>query len=120
MTWQQRIDSALARRRENNSFRTRQANQQGSGRYLVQNDIRYLNFSSNDYLGISHHAEVVNAWQQGAEIYGIGSGGSGHVTGYHEAHQRFEQSFHYQRPPAYILQYGNPHLLRPEAKHSWQ
>lgn len=91
MTWQQRIDSALAWRRASDSFRTRQANQQGSGRYLIQNDTRYLSFSSNDYLGISHHAEVVNAWQQGAEIYGIGSGGSGHVTGYHEAHQRFEQ-----------------------------
>lgn len=91
MTWQQRIDSALEQRRANGSFRIRQVNQQGSGRYLVQNQTRYLNFSSNDYLGMSHHAQVIQAWQQGAETYGVGSGGSGHVTGYHEAHQQFEQ-----------------------------
>ncbi|RPH21825.1 8-amino-7-oxononanoate synthase [Buttiauxella warmboldiae] len=91
MSWQQRIDNALAQRRANDSFRTRQVNLQGGGRYLVQNATRYLNFSSNDYLGIGQHACVVSAWQQGAESYGVGSGGSGHVTGYHEAHQRFEQ-----------------------------
>ena len=91
MTWQQRIDSALEQRRANDSLRIRQVNQQGSGRYLVQNQTRYLNFSSNDYLGMSHHAQVIQAWQQGAETYGVGSGGSGHVTGYHEAHQQFEQ-----------------------------
>lgn len=91
MTWQQRIDSALEQRRANDSFRIRQVNQQGSGRYLVQNQTRYLNFSSNDYLGMSHHAQVIQAWQQGAETYGVGSGGSGHVTGYHETHQQFEQ-----------------------------
>jgi 8-amino-7-oxononanoate synthase len=91
MTWQSRIDSAMEQRRTTGSFRTRQANQQGSARYLVKDGIRYLNFSSNDYLGISQHAEVISAWQQGAEIYGVGSGGSGHVTGYNEAHQQLEQ-----------------------------
>lgn len=91
MTWQQRIDGALEQRRASGSFRTRQANQQGSGRYLVQDARHYLNFSSNDYLGISQHARVITAWQHGAEIYGVGSGGSGHVTGYNEAHQQFEE-----------------------------
>lgn len=90
MTWQQRIDSALEQRRASGSFRTRLANQQGSGRHLVQDGKRYLNFSSNDYLGISQHGKVITAWQHGAEIYGVGSGGSGHVTGYNEAHQQFE------------------------------
>lgn len=91
MSWQQRIDSALEQRRATGGFRVRQVNQQGCGRHLVQDGIRYLNFSSNDYLGISQHAEVITAWQQGAEIYGVGSGGSGHVTGYNETHQQFEQ-----------------------------
>ena len=91
MTWQQRIDGALEQRRASGSFRTRQANQHGSGRYLVQDAHNYLNFSSNDYLGISQHARVITAWQHGAEIYGVGSGGSGHVTGYNEAHQQFEE-----------------------------
>ncbi|MEW7314138.1 8-amino-7-oxononanoate synthase [Buttiauxella gaviniae] len=91
MTWQQRIDGALEQRRATGSFRIRQVNHQGSGRFLEQGDTRYLNFSSNDYLGISHHPEVIRAWQDGAEKYGVGSGGSGHVTGYNEAHRQFEE-----------------------------
>jgi 8-amino-7-oxononanoate synthase len=91
MSWQHRIDSAIEQRRATGSFRTRHVNQQGNARHLVKDGIRYLNFSSNDYLGISQHAEVISAWQQGAEINGVGSGGSGHVTGYNEAHQQLEQ-----------------------------
>lgn len=90
MTWQKRIEQALAERRAGNRFRTRQVNESGSGRYLVAHAKRYLNFSSNDYLGLSQHPAIVRAWQQGAERYGVGSGGSGHVTGYSTAHHQLE------------------------------
>lgn len=92
MSWQQRIDGALAARREADAFRRRIAVSQGAGRWLVQGEKRWLNFSSNDYLGLSQHPQIVAAWQQGAARYGTGSGGSGHVTGYSDAHQQFEQS----------------------------
>ncbi|WP_225087678.1 8-amino-7-oxononanoate synthase [Pectobacterium colocasium] len=90
MSWQQRIEDALAQRQRDDAYRVRLANQGGSGRWLMQGDRCYLNFSSNDYLGLSHHPEIVRAWQQGAEQYGIGSGGSGHVTGYTDAHAMLE------------------------------
>lgn len=90
MSWQQRIEAALAQRQRDDAYRVRLANQGGSGRWLMQGDRCYLNFSSNDYLGLSHHPEIVRAWQQGAEQYGIGSGGSGHVTGYTDAHATLE------------------------------
>ncbi|UYA59835.1 8-amino-7-oxononanoate synthase [Pectobacterium colocasium] len=90
MSWQQRIEAALAQRQRDDAYRVRLANQGGSGRWLMQGDRCYLNFSSNDYLGLSHHPEIVRAWQQGAEQYGIGSGGSGHVTGYTDAHAMLE------------------------------
>ncbi|MBA5236828.1 8-amino-7-oxononanoate synthase [Pectobacterium aroidearum] len=90
MSWQQRIEDALAQRQRDDAYRVRLANQGGSGRWLMQGDRCYLNFSSNDYLGLSHHPEIVHAWQQGAEQYGIGSGGSGHVTGYTDAHAMLE------------------------------
>ncbi len=90
MTWQKRIELALAERRASNSLRTRQVNEAGSGRYLVTHAKRHLNFSSNDYLGLSQHPQIVRAWQQGAERYGVGSGGSGHVTGYSTAHHQLE------------------------------
>ncbi|HEY3984425.1 8-amino-7-oxononanoate synthase [Cedecea sp.] len=91
MSWQQRISEALSERRASASFRTRQANTLGNGRIFSANGREYLNFSSNDYLGLSHHPQIVDAWQKGAAQFGVGSGGSGHVTGYSRAHQAFEE-----------------------------
>lgn len=91
MSWQQRIESALAKRRAADAYRQRQPVTQGAGRWLQRGENRWLNFSSNDYLGLSQHPQIVRAWQQGAERYGTGSGGSGHVTGYSEAHHAFEE-----------------------------
>ncbi|MGL4720445.1 MAG: 8-amino-7-oxononanoate synthase, partial [Kluyvera intermedia] len=73
MSWQLRIEQAVAERREAQAFRQRQPLTQGAGRWLVRDDRRYLNFSSNDYLGLSQHPRVIQAWQQGAERYGVGS-----------------------------------------------
>jgi len=92
MSWQQRIDGAIVARRQADAFRTRSCLSQGAGRWLVQDGRRYLNFSSNDYLGLSQHPAVIRAWQQGAERYGVGSGGSGHVSGYSDAHRHLEQT----------------------------
>ncbi|WP_033568239.1 8-amino-7-oxononanoate synthase [Dickeya undicola] len=91
MSWQQRIDQALAQRKAEDAYRVRQPNDGGSGRWLVREQRRYLNFSCNDYLGLSQHPAIVRAWQQGADRYGVGSGGSGHVTGYTNAHEQLEQ-----------------------------
>lgn len=90
MSWQQRIDSALAQRQAASALRRRQVVTQGAGRWLVAEEKRYLNFASNDYLGLSQHPQVIAAWQQGAARFGVGSGGSGHVSGYSCAHQQCE------------------------------
>lgn len=65
MSWQQRIDQALSERREADAFRRRQPVEQGAGRWLTRDGQRWLNFSSNDYLGLSQHPEIIAAWQQG-------------------------------------------------------
>lgn len=90
MTWQQKIDDALTARRRADALRRRYAVTQGAGRWLQADGRQYLNFSSNDYLGLSHHPHIICAWQQGAERFGVGSGGSGHVSGYSVAHQALE------------------------------
>ncbi|MDT7461124.1 8-amino-7-oxononanoate synthase [Citrobacter koseri] len=92
MTWQQKIDDALTARRSVDALRRRYAVAQGAGRWLVANERQYLNFSSNDYLGLSYHPQIIRAWQQGAERFGVGSGGSGHVSGYSVAHQALEEA----------------------------
>ncbi|WP_426578462.1 8-amino-7-oxononanoate synthase [Xenorhabdus stockiae] len=92
MSWSDYLSRRLAERRGTSLWRRRQAHQSANGRHLYTSDgQQYLNFSSNDYLGLSQHPEVIAAWQQGAEQYGVGSGGSGHVTGYTAAHHALEQ-----------------------------
>lgn len=91
MSWQEKINAALDARRAADALRRRYPVAQGAGRWLVADDRQYLNFSSNDYLGLSHHPQIIRAWQQGAEQFGIGSGGSGHVSGYSVAHQALEE-----------------------------
>lgn len=91
MSWQHRIELALEERRAADALRSRLPVTLGAGRWLSREGRRWLNFSSNDYLGLSQHPAIVKAWQQGAERYGVGSGGSGHVSGYSEAHRALEE-----------------------------
>lgn len=90
MNWQQRIDATLSERCALHALRQRQPLTRGTGRWLDDGERRYLNFSSNDYLGLSQHPQVVKAWQEGATRYGVGSGGSGHVSGFTHAHHALE------------------------------
>ncbi|ATG00344.1 8-amino-7-oxononanoate synthase [Lelliottia amnigena] len=92
MTWQQRITTALEKRRAAEAFRVRTVVEGGAGRFLIREQRQFCNFSSNDYLGLSQHPAIVRAWQEGAEQYGVGSGGSGHVSGYTTAHHALETS----------------------------
>ncbi|AKA39679.1 8-amino-7-oxononanoate synthase [Yersinia ruckeri] len=91
MSWQHKIEQGLQQRHEQSTYRRRQIHQGSTGRFLQVNNRQYLNFSGNDYLGLSQDAAVIAAWQQGATRYGVGSGGSGHVTGYTQAHGDLEQ-----------------------------
>ena len=90
MSWPQRIEQALAERRLNAAYRRRQTTEGGNGRQIRLGDRLYLNFSGNDYRA-ERDARVIAARQQGAQRYGVGSGGSGHVTGFCAAHQALEE-----------------------------
>ncbi|WP_432453186.1 MULTISPECIES: 8-amino-7-oxononanoate synthase [unclassified Agarivorans] len=64
----------------------------GQGRFIQVSDQQYLNFSSNDYLGLSQHPKVIAGWKNAADQYGTGSGGSPLVTGYQLPHHQLEQA----------------------------
>jgi 8-amino-7-oxononanoate synthase len=51
-----------------------------------------VNFSSNDYLGLAAHPDVVRAFHDAAAIYGVGSGASHLVTGHGPEHQALEEA----------------------------
>jgi 8-amino-7-oxononanoate synthase len=52
----------------------------------------WTNFSSNDYLGLAHSAEMRAALTEGVARYGGGSGASRLVCGTHRAHSFFEET----------------------------
>jgi 8-amino-7-oxononanoate synthase len=52
---------------------------------------RLINFCSNDYLGLSHHPEVIEASRQAVLEHGTGSGASRLVTGGHPLLFELEQ-----------------------------
>lgn len=62
----------------------------GNGILLRRQGRDYVNFSSNDYLGLASDPLVKTAAINAVNDYGIGSGGSSLVTGYSVLHQRLE------------------------------
>ncbi|MFT6350472.1 MAG: 8-amino-7-oxononanoate synthase [Psychromonas sp.] len=81
------INEQLIERHQQGLYRSATTVSGAQGRLLRVADKTYLNFSSNDYLGMAADPDLIKAWQKGAELYGIGSGGSYLVTGFNQAHQ---------------------------------
>lgn len=71
--------------------RTRKLLETPQGVEVIVDGRRLVNFSSNDYLGLANHPQVIAALQQGAERYGVGAGASHLVCGHSRAHHRLEE-----------------------------
>lgn len=81
------IENKLQQRKQDGLYRQSQTTQNKQGRYIEVAGKRYVNFSSNDYLGLASDPALIAAWKTGAERFGVGSGGSYLVTGFNQAHQ---------------------------------
>ena len=62
------------------------------GTHIKLNGRNIINFSSNNYLGISNHPEVVSRLQSDALLYGSGAGSSRLVCGSQAPHQENSRS----------------------------
>ncbi len=51
-----------------------------------------LSFCSNDYLSLSTHLALQQAYQEGFKRYPCGSGGSAVISGYHATHRMLEET----------------------------
>jgi len=82
----------LARRKQEHLYRTRLVMQSPQGAEIVIAGKKYLNFCSNDYLGLANHPDVISAFQQAAQEYGVGSGASHLVNGHSHYHHQLEKA----------------------------
>ena len=87
----QNLATALSERKQQRLYRTRQT-LDGPQDIVVRIDGReYLSFCSNDYLGLANHPRLIEAFKQGAERFGVGSGAAHLITGHSYAHQALEE-----------------------------
>ncbi|WP_394210138.1 8-amino-7-oxononanoate synthase [Enterovibrio calviensis] len=89
---QRRIEKKLDARREQHLLRKVSAFHHQGAKLVDGDNLSYLNFSGNDYLGLAQDPSVIAAWQEGLTKYGAGSTASPLVTGFTHAHQDLEQA----------------------------
>ncbi|CCN37437.1 8-amino-7-oxononanoate synthase [Vibrio nigripulchritudo SO65] len=87
-----RIQSRLKEREEQGLSRRLTALSGANSSDFQRDGKQYLNFSSNDYLGLATEPSLVSAWQQGLSLYGAGSAASPLITGFSDAHCKLEET----------------------------
>lgn len=86
-----RLNAALAARNARSLLRQRLTTETQQGPEVRIAGRSYLNFCSNDYLGLASHPRVVERLRSAALEYGVGSGASHLVCGHSRAHHELEE-----------------------------
>lgn len=85
------IDEALIQRKREHRFRELTACDPDGQSTVSVEGRKLINFSGNDYLGLSQNAEVIARSQQYADKYGAGSTASRLISGTFSIHERLEK-----------------------------
>ncbi len=80
----------LTERERKSQMRERLSLQSGQADQVTIKGREYLNFSSNDYLGLANNPETISAVKQQLDDSGFGSGASHLVTGHNQIHEKLE------------------------------
>src|SRR5687767_1260891 len=86
------IEAALGARESANRLRARRAVRVLDSTHVEIDGRRYVNFSSNNYLGLTHHPEVVAAAARATQSHGAGSGAAGLISGFTDLHASAERA----------------------------
>lgn len=86
------LQGELDRREQAHNLRSRHSFTFIDATHLQSEGRSFVNFASNDYLGLSHHPQIVAAARKALSEAGLGAGASPLVTGYSAFHQSAERA----------------------------
>ena len=86
------LRARLDERRAADLYRQRPLLQSPQGPQVVVDGQPLVAFCNNDYLGLANHPEVIKAWRDGAERWGVGGGASHLVIGHSAPHHALEEA----------------------------
>jgi 8-amino-7-oxononanoate synthase len=86
------IAADLARRADAHQLRSRRPIVPLSSTHVRIDGREYVNFASNNYLGLTHHPRLLQAAEDSLRANGLGSGAAALITGHTETHARAEQA----------------------------
>lgn len=85
------LGKALAERRALHLHRERKILDSPQSARVVLDGREVLAFSSNDYLGLANHPDVIAAFTAAAQQYGVGGGASHLICGHSRQHHQLEE-----------------------------
>jgi 8-amino-7-oxononanoate synthase len=89
---EQFITEDLAAREASHQLRVRRPLSPLSSTHVRCDGVDYVNFASNNYLGLTHHPRLIAAARASLERDGLGSGAASLITGYTTTHADAETS----------------------------
>jgi 8-amino-7-oxononanoate synthase len=89
--WELSIRELLKSLHESDSYRERHEIKAIDATHVLLDGQQFINFASNDYLGLTHHPRVIEAARNALAKYGAGAGASPLICGYTPAHAAAER-----------------------------
>ena len=102
------LNVLLNKQKQDNRYRQREIVTSAQGANVQIGGKSYLNFSSNDYLGLANDPAIVESFIKSAKHYGVGSGAAHLITGHCSVHHDLEQALaeHTGRSSALLFSTG--------------
>ena len=85
------LASELEHIKQQNLYRSRRVIDTPQGVVIEVDGRKLINFSSNDYLGLANHPDVVSSFKKAVDNFGVGSGSAHLICGHSRIHHALEE-----------------------------
>lgn len=92
LPWNDELNAALTERKAAGRYRFNRTRTGPQGVNVVVDGKQFLSFTSNDYLGLANHPDILQSFIKASEQEGVGSGAAHLLTGHSYYHQELEQA----------------------------